>query len=106
MRAKIDDHLHVGNIIKARRESVRMSKTALGNELGTSSQNVTSLEGRQSIDFKLAMRINQILQFDIFSYFQTPDQKDQAVTILEKKLLDIQDKYIKLLEEKTSDQFN
>ncbi len=97
---KTDDYLHVGEIIKARRKQLNVTLKELAEGLGTSTQNISSLEKRQSIDFRMAMKINRILQFDIFTHFQEPEYKDQMINILEKKLLDLQEKYIKLLEEK------
>lgn len=79
-----------------------MTKSALARALGCSPQNIESLENRKSIDFELAERLCEILDFDIFAYYrghafgaQGPNEE------MERKLHEIKDKYTQLLEKHT-----
>ena len=92
----------VGHIIKERREQLRMTKSALARELKCSPQNIESLEGRKSIDFELAERLCDILDFDLFAFYRGHSFSTQAsVDELEHKLQEIKDKYTQLLEKHT-----
>lgn len=92
----------VGEIIKERREALHMSKSVLARQLGCSPQNVDSLEKRKSIDFEQAQKIAEILDFDIFAFYQSHGVDEQVkVKKLERKLLEISNKYTLLLEKHT-----
>lgn len=92
----------VGHIIKERREQLRMTKSAFARELKCSPQNIESLENRKSIDFELAERICEILDFDLFAFYRGHSFSTQVnVDELEHKLQEIKDKYTQLLEKHT-----
>lgn len=82
----------VGEIIRDRRIELEMTKSELARRLGCSPQNIDSLETRKSIDFELAVKINAILDFDIFTFYQVGPSKEV------RELVDLQRKYIDLLE--------
>jgi transcriptional regulator with XRE-family HTH domain len=92
----------VGQIIKERREQLNLSKSALARKLGCSPQNIDSLENRKSIDFELAERMCEILDFDLFAYFRGPSHGRPVETSeLEAKFQEINIKYTQLLEKYT-----
>ena len=79
-----------------------MTKSALARALACSPQNIESLENRKSIDFELAERICEVLDFDIFAYYRGHSIGVQASKEeLERKLHEIKDKYTQLLEKHT-----
>ncbi len=93
----------VGQIIKERREHLNLSKSALARLLGCSPQNIDSLENRKSIDFELAERMCEVLDFDLFEYYRGKSSRKQVDTSeLEAKLLESNQKYMQLLEKYTS----
>lgn len=93
----------VGQIIKERRIQLNLSKSALARKLGCSPQNIDSLENRKSIDFELAEKMCEVLDFDLFAYFRGPSHgKPVETSELEAKLLEINGKYTLLLEKYTT----
>ena len=93
----------VGQIIKARREHLNLSKSALARRLGCSPQNIDSLENRKSIDFELAEKMCEVLEFDLFAAYRgAAIGKVEDTSALEAKLQDINDKYTLLLEKYTN----
>lgn len=92
----------VGMIIKERREQIHMTKSALSRALGCSPQNIESLENRKSVDFELAERLCEILDFDLFAYYRGHSFGKQVDNEeLQLKLQEIKDKYTQLLEKHT-----
>jgi len=92
----------VGEIIKERREELQITKSALARKLGCSPQNIESLEKRKSIDFDLAEKLSEILNFDLFAHYRGHYADIQAdVEELNHKLQEIKDKYMQLLEKHT-----
>ena len=92
----------VGHIIKERREQLRMTKSALARALACSPQNIESLENRKSVDFELAERLCEILDFDLFAYYRGHSFGKQVDNEeLQLKLQEIKDKYTQLLEKHT-----
>jgi len=81
-----------GEIIRDRRKELEMSKSEFARRLGCSPQNIDSLETRKRIDFELAVKINAILDFDIFTFYQVGPSKEA------RELVELQRKYISLLE--------
>jgi len=81
----------VGEIIMDRRKEVEMTKSELTRRLGCSPQNIDSLETRKSIDFELAVKINTIMDFDIFTFYQVRPSKEV------REFVELQRKYIALL---------
>ena len=89
----------VGQLIKERRVQLNLSKSALARKLGCSPQNIDSLENRKSIDFELAEKMSEILDFDLFAAYRgSPIGRVVDIESLEAKLQDINDKYTVLLE--------
>lgn len=82
----------VGELIKERRQQILVTKSELARRLGCSPQNIDSLETRKSIDFELAVKINAILDFDIFTFYQVGPSKEA------RELVELQRKYIRLIE--------
>jgi transcriptional regulator with XRE-family HTH domain len=92
----------VGQIIKARREHLNLTKSALARRLGCSPQNIDSLENRKSIDFELAERMCEVLDFDLFAYYRGQSNLTQSdPSEFEAKLQEINNKYTQLLEKYT-----
>jgi len=92
--------ISVGEIIKERRISQGISKSDLARRLGCSPQNIDSLEQRKSIDFELAVKINAILDFDLFTYYQVgPSKEARELIELQRRYIELQEKYSTLLEE-------
>jgi len=93
----------VGQIIKERRIQLNLSKSALARKLGCSPQNIDSLENRKSIDFELAEKMSEVLEFDLFAAYRgSPIGQVVDTEVLEAKLQDINDKYTLLLEKYTN----
>ena len=92
----------VGQIIKERRVQLNLSKSALARKLGCSPQNIDSLENRKSIDFELAEKMCEVLDFDLFAYYRgSAIGRAIDTTELEAKLQEINEKYTQLLEKYT-----
>ncbi|MFH0762246.1 MAG: helix-turn-helix transcriptional regulator [Bacteroidota bacterium] len=92
------DFLKAGSIIRARREEVGITKSEFARRLGCSPQNIDSLEQRKSIDFELAVKINAILDFDIFIFYQVgPSKEARELVELQRKYIELQEKYQELL---------
>jgi transcriptional regulator with XRE-family HTH domain len=84
----------VGTIINQRRQELRMSKSEFTRRLGCSPQNIDSLEQRKSIDFELAVKINTILDFDIFNFYQVgPSKEARELMELQRKYIELQERY-------------
>jgi len=88
----------VGEIIRDRRTELGMTKSELARRLGCSPQNIDSLEQRKSIDFELAVKINAILDFDLFTFYQVgPSKEARELVELQRKYIELQEKYTNLL---------
>jgi|GEM_PF-2362330 len=93
----------VGLIIKERRIQLNLSKSALARKLGCSPQNIDSLENRKSIDFELAEKMSEVLDFDLFAAYRgSAVGRPVDVSEYEAKIQDINDKYTQLLEKYSS----
>ena len=77
--------VHIGKEIEKRVQELNLSITELGEKINTVRSNIYDIYDRKTIDTGLLLKISEVLQFDFFKFYISPDYKLDEINKMKKQ---------------------